>query len=52
MFRSVTGFWGFAALVAGGWMLADLLSHPKGTSAAGDTIVSLAKNTGNQVSGR
>jgi hypothetical protein len=48
----VTGLWALAGLVVAGWMLADLLTHPNGTKAAGDTIVSLAKNTGNQVSGR
>ncbi len=51
MFR-VTGFWALAGLVVGGWMLADLLGHPKGTAAAGNIVVSLAKNTGRQVAGR
>jgi hypothetical protein len=51
MFR-VTGLFGLAGIVVAGWMLADLLAHPKGTAAAGNVVVSLAKNTGNQVAGR
>ena len=36
----------------GGIMLADVLTHPAGTKAAGGEIVSLEKNTGNQLLGK
>lgn len=38
--------------VIGGIMLADILTHPKGTAAAGNTLISLEKNTGNQLLGK
>jgi hypothetical protein len=47
----VTGLWGFLGLVAIGWIIADGLAHPAATEAAGTDIVSLEKNTGNQVAG-
>jgi hypothetical protein len=47
----VTGFWALAGLVVVGIIVADVLIHPAGTKAAGGTIVSLEKNTGNQLLG-
>jgi hypothetical protein len=41
-----------ATAVVGGLMLADVLTHPAGTKAAGAQIVSLEKNTGNQLIGK
>jgi hypothetical protein len=41
-----------AMAVVGGLMLADVLTHPQGTKIAGGEIVSLEKNTGNQLLGR
>ena len=38
--------------VVGGLMLADVLTHPKGTQAAGGVAVALEKNTGNQLLGK
>lgn len=48
----VTGFW--AAVGAGifGLIIADLWTHPQGTTAAGTQLVSLEKNTGNQLIGQ
>ena len=48
----VTGFWALAGAVVFGLIVADLWTHPQGTRAAGTTIVSLEKNTGNQLIGR
>jgi hypothetical protein len=48
----VTGFWAAVGAVIGGLMLADLLMHPTGTKAAGGELVSLEKNTGNQLLGK
>lgn len=47
----VTGFW--AAIGAGifGLIIADIWTHPKGTAAAGKTIVQLEKASGNQLIG-
>lgn len=47
----VTGFW--AAIGAGifGLIIADIWTHPKGTQAAGNTVVALEKNSGNQLLG-
>lgn len=50
MFR-VTGLWAAIGAVIGGLVIADLWIHPQGTKAAGDTVVSLEKNTGNQLLG-
>jgi hypothetical protein len=47
----VTGFWALAGLIALGLIAADFLTHPQGTKVAGNTIVSLEKNTGNQLLG-
>lgn len=50
MFRA-TGVFGLAALAIGGFMLADVLGHPKGTSAAGGTITNLWKTTATSIRG-
>jgi hypothetical protein len=47
----VTGFWALTGFIVFGLIIADIWTHPKGTSAAGSTIVSLEKNTGNQLIG-
>jgi hypothetical protein len=47
----VTGFWALAGLAVVGIIVADIWTHPTGTKAAGSTIVSLEKNTGNQLLG-
>lgn len=51
MFRG-TGVTGVVLAVIFGLIVADLLTHPKGTATAGASIVSLEKNTGNQLLGR
>lgn len=47
----VTGFWALAGLVVVGMIVADVWTHPAGTKAAGTQVVSLEKNTGNQLLG-
>jgi hypothetical protein len=47
----VTGFWALTGFIVFGLIIADIWTHSKGTSAAGSTIVSLEKNTGNQLIG-
>ena len=47
----VTGFWALTGAVVFGLIVADIWTHPKGTTAAGQQIVSLEKNTGNQLIG-
>lgn len=44
-------FLALASLAVGGIMLADVLTHPAGTQAAGGELVNLEKNTGNQLLG-
>lgn len=46
-----TGIGGVVALGIVALMLATVWLHPKGTAAAGSTLVSLEKNFGNQVTG-
>ena len=48
----VTGFWGAIGAVIFGLIIADIWTNPKGTAAAGASIVSLEKNTGNQLLGK
>lgn len=50
MFR-VTGLWTAVGAVIAGLIVADLLTHPKGTATAGQVITSVSKNTGNQLLG-
>lgn len=51
MFR-VTGVWTAVGAVIGGLIIADLITHPRGTKAAGGVITTLSKNTGNQLLGK
>ena len=41
----------FAALLVGGIIIADILTHPSGTTAAGNSVVSFQKTAGNQLLG-
>lgn len=41
-----------ALAIVGGWMLADVLTHPAGTQAAGSVITSLWKTSGQGVTGQ
>lgn len=47
----VTGFWAAVGAVIFGLIIADIWIHPKGTQAAGNAVISLEKNTGNQLLG-
>lgn len=47
----VTGFWSLAGFVVFGIIVADLLIHPAGTNAVGNTLINAEKNTGNQLLG-
>lgn len=47
----VTGFWALTGAVVFGLIIADIWTHPSGTSAAGTQIQALEKNTGNQLIG-
>jgi hypothetical protein len=47
----VTGLWAAVGAVIFGLIIADLWTHPQGTTAAGNAITGLAKNTGNQLLG-
>ena len=49
---SVTGFWALTGVVVFGLIIADIWTHPSGTTAAGTQIVNLEKNTGNQLIGQ
>jgi hypothetical protein len=44
-------FLSIASLVVFGWMLADVLLHPKGTAALGSATNSILSTVGNQVTG-
>lgn len=48
----VVGFWTLAGAVVFGLILADIWTHPAGTNAAGNAIIQLEKNTGNQLIGK
>jgi hypothetical protein len=54
----VSRFWSLAALVVGGIMLADILTHPRGTQAAANGLASIVTPTesallgGNTVGGK
>lgn len=41
-----------AALIVSGWMLGDVLAHPKGTAAAGNTFTTLWKTSAQGVAGQ
>lgn len=47
----VTSFWTAVGAVVFGLIVADIWTHPNGTSAAGKAITTLEKNTGNQLIG-
>ena len=47
----VTGFWAAVGAVVFGLIVADIWTHPQGTAAAGNTLISLEKNTGAQLTG-
>jgi hypothetical protein len=47
----VTGFWAAVGAVIFGLIIADIWTHPKGTNAAGKTVIALEKNTGSQLTG-
>ena len=47
----VTGIWTAIGAAIFGIIIADIWTHPAGTQAAGTDIVSLEKNTGNQLLG-
>lgn len=48
----VTGFWAAVGAVIFGLIVADIWLHPQGTQAAGNAVISLEKNTGNQLIGK
>lgn len=48
----VTGFWAAVGAVIMGLIIADIWTHPSGTNAAGNAVISLEKNTGNQLIGK
>lgn len=47
----VSGIWSLAGAVVTGIIIADLLIHPAGTRAAGNVLIQLERNTGNQLLG-
>jgi hypothetical protein len=47
----VTGFWALTGAIVAGLMLADLVTHPQGTNTIAKGLISLEKNTGNQLIG-
>ena len=47
----VTGFWTLAGAIVFGLIIADIWTNPKGTAAAGNTLIQLEKNTGAQLTG-
>ena len=51
MTMGVTGFWALTGAIVFGLILADIWIHPAGTKAAGNAIVGLEKNAGNQLLG-
>ena len=46
-----TGFFGLLMLGAVGLIIGDFLTHPGPTATAGQTLINLEKNTGNQLLG-
>jgi hypothetical protein len=48
----VTGFWGAVGALVGGFMLADVLTHPAGTKQAGGVITQLWKTSAAGASGQ
>lgn len=48
----VTSVWTAIGAVIAGLIIADLLTHPTGTKTISNGIISLEKNTGNQLIGK
>lgn len=48
----VTGFWSAIGAVIGGFALADILTHPNGTKAAGGVVTGLWKTTAQGTTGQ
>lgn len=48
----VTGFWSAVGAALAGFMLADILTHPNGTKAAGHVISGLWKTTAQGTTGQ
>ena len=48
----VTGVWTAIGAVIVGLIIADLVTHVNGTKAISNGIISLEKNTGNQLIGK
>jgi hypothetical protein len=46
------GFWGLATLVVVGAIVADVLTHPKGTAVVSNGLVKLVRSSLNAASGR
>lgn len=44
-------FFSFMALVVGGIVIADVLTHPTGTTAASNAVIGFQKTAGNQLLG-
>jgi hypothetical protein len=47
----VTGFWALTGAIVFGLIIADLTTHPTGTTAIANGVATLEKNTGNQLLG-
>lgn len=47
----VTGFWALTGAIVFGLIIADIWTHPAGTNAAGNALITLEKNTGSQLTG-
>lgn len=47
----VTGFWSATGLAIGGFIIADVLLHPKGTRAAGGVVTGLWKTSAQGLTG-
>lgn len=45
-------FWSLAALIIGGIIIADVLTHPTGTTAASNAVIGFQKTAGNQLLGQ
>lgn len=47
----VSGVWSAIGAVIIGLIIADLITHPTGTKAAGGVVTGISKTTGNQLIG-
>jgi hypothetical protein len=50
--RNVTGLWSLAGLIVCGWIVADLLTHSSGTTAAFKGITGLTNAASNPITGK